>query len=796
MSQTRDNKIWSMHLDSLGLSVRAYNVLFRLELFNLGKISTVTEKKLRSTRNVGRRTIEEIRSLLNSYDLDFGSPDVVPENLTGNAETHLADKKEEIEGDRDKLISACAFSVRSRNAFELVQLKTLGDIAARTSKDLKKIKNFGDSSLNEVRAVLSQHGLHLLDDIAQNKKMKISDCGFSAETLKVFKTGRIKTLREVVKLYEKEHIPSRYLIKKILDEVSAILTQHRFKINNDSFFANLNWVPRHSEMYVKDEKTYYQSHNYSRMAVETLDLALSTLPILNEYQKLEQIGIFTLGDLLLALQRGLPKAQLPHAFSLAYLHQIISAIDNATDLDGKVDWSLYAYATKLPILPNPDKTIQNGRDFLNCLESVANHIATYFLSSVESDILLLRIIRPYKTSFTLDQIGLKNKITRERVRQIQFKLLDRISDAALTDKYSGLRFRFSSGFLQYWKLAAASFGKKESVSYADLIRTLASAWHVREYEIVPHLPLIFAILTRESELPVELREVAEVPIPHELEQIPIKSAARYSLIELNPSRNFFNYCLNRSINNLADLLRACQIGTFGVFRYGAQHLSELLAIINSVSKSLDSSASICWEVYAELRGITIVPKNNFISPDQFIGSLIGSVGEFIGRADIFKRALLVYENRIALDSLTRKTLDQTAALGNTIGPTVAKEQKLLLDCLYRAIFKDDYVNFPVRFSVSFTGFWKEAKSLYSESDSINDFKAKLEEKWQIDALKLGTAIPLIYAVIAGSLYGYPSGNTSRLSELKFGENKFKSDSGENASYIPSVVQLRGFRFVD
>ena len=55
-------------------------------------------------------------------------------------------------------------SVRSRKCTTKLGLTTISDLIQRTAKDLLEVKNFGTTSLNEVREKLATRGLKLKDD--------------------------------------------------------------------------------------------------------------------------------------------------------------------------------------------------------------------------------------------------------------------------------------------------------------------------------------------------------------------------------------------------------------------------------------------------------------------------------------------------------------------------------------------------------------------------------------------------------------------------------------------------------
>jgi DNA-directed RNA polymerase subunit alpha len=52
-------------------------------------------------------------------------------------------------------------SVRSRKALGRLRVATLGELASKTEADLLSCKNFGQTSLNEIKQRLSEYGLEL-----------------------------------------------------------------------------------------------------------------------------------------------------------------------------------------------------------------------------------------------------------------------------------------------------------------------------------------------------------------------------------------------------------------------------------------------------------------------------------------------------------------------------------------------------------------------------------------------------------------------------------------------------------
>jgi len=66
-----------------------------------------------------------------------------------------------------KSVDELELSVRARKALDLLNITTIGDLVARTEDELLGIKNFGSTSLDEIKAKLEEMGMGLrkLDEV-------------------------------------------------------------------------------------------------------------------------------------------------------------------------------------------------------------------------------------------------------------------------------------------------------------------------------------------------------------------------------------------------------------------------------------------------------------------------------------------------------------------------------------------------------------------------------------------------------------------------------------------------------
>src|SRR5207244_8863375 len=60
-----------------------------------------------------------------------------------------------------KNVTDLELSVRSRKALQRLNINTIGELAARTEDELLGCKNFGQTSLNEIKQQLSTFGIGL-----------------------------------------------------------------------------------------------------------------------------------------------------------------------------------------------------------------------------------------------------------------------------------------------------------------------------------------------------------------------------------------------------------------------------------------------------------------------------------------------------------------------------------------------------------------------------------------------------------------------------------------------------------
>jgi tetratricopeptide (TPR) repeat protein len=145
------------------LSVRSRNCLAKMNIKSLGDLSRKTESELLSYKNFGETSLAEIKSLLAMKGLTLG---MTTEDYGRGPETEdLAEEEEEEPGKQPDLLdtplSTIHFSVRCRRAFEKLSLTILGELAGTSEAEFHSLRNFGQTSLSEIKTKLAEYGLVL-----------------------------------------------------------------------------------------------------------------------------------------------------------------------------------------------------------------------------------------------------------------------------------------------------------------------------------------------------------------------------------------------------------------------------------------------------------------------------------------------------------------------------------------------------------------------------------------------------------------------------------------------------------
>lgn len=145
------------------LSVRSRNCLRKMNIRTLGDLTRTTEAALLASKNFGETSLQEIKEMMTSKGVRLGMA-----LESGDRPPHAHEPLEELSQEERamlaKPISDLNLSVRARKCMTKLGIATVGELLTHTGDELLECKNFGVTSLNEVREKLTEMGLKLKNE--------------------------------------------------------------------------------------------------------------------------------------------------------------------------------------------------------------------------------------------------------------------------------------------------------------------------------------------------------------------------------------------------------------------------------------------------------------------------------------------------------------------------------------------------------------------------------------------------------------------------------------------------------
>ena len=155
----RLEQVLMLPVSDFELSVRSRNCLVKMGIETLGDLTQTSEADVLASKNFGETSLVEIKDILASKGLvlgQFAEPSMAAESLPAFDEP--IGEQTEIHG---LPVTELNLSVRARKCTTKLGIMTIGELVRRTAEDLMECKNFGVTSLNEVRERLTERGLKL-----------------------------------------------------------------------------------------------------------------------------------------------------------------------------------------------------------------------------------------------------------------------------------------------------------------------------------------------------------------------------------------------------------------------------------------------------------------------------------------------------------------------------------------------------------------------------------------------------------------------------------------------------------
>lgn len=155
----RHSQVLKIPVTDFELSVRSRNCLSKMNIITLGDLIMKSEQELLSYKNFGETSLKEIKDMLGQKGLRLGQGLEKPGS-------HLDEPRNPLESTADpsvldRSIDSLELSVRSRRCMERLGITSIRDLINRTEVQLMAAKNFGMTSLNEIKRKMAELGLKL-----------------------------------------------------------------------------------------------------------------------------------------------------------------------------------------------------------------------------------------------------------------------------------------------------------------------------------------------------------------------------------------------------------------------------------------------------------------------------------------------------------------------------------------------------------------------------------------------------------------------------------------------------------
>ena len=160
-NEARMKQLLGRPVTDFELSVRSRNCLAGMNINSLGDLTEVSEQELLAGKNFGETSLVEIRDLLSAHGLRIGMNLHKVQQREPVFEANLSPEEQAL---MQQGVTELNVSVRARKCMVRLGIQTIGQLVQRTPDELLASRNFGVTSLNEIRARLSEMGIKLRND--------------------------------------------------------------------------------------------------------------------------------------------------------------------------------------------------------------------------------------------------------------------------------------------------------------------------------------------------------------------------------------------------------------------------------------------------------------------------------------------------------------------------------------------------------------------------------------------------------------------------------------------------------
>lgn len=536
---------------------------------------------------------------------------------------------------------------------------------------------------------------------------------------------------------------------------------------------------------------------FDTLSFETRNLAIGSLHLGAKAKKLTEEGYDTVGRLASASNATLLNIPGMGQRSVDRIDNALSAILAAQEIDGTIDWDKFCCAVGVRLFPESS----HSSDFADVLASLPAVLSEAFetCESVEDHLILTkRIMAAPKDRLTLEAVSelFQAKVTRERVRQKEAKILSRLARGLVADDYARAPYRFRGEFTQPWKLASAFFSTyDDDISFNDFVHGLEKAWGIPRREFSAVLPLITAIISGELPSGEDFRSAILFDTSHLRKgEFPV-ARLQLHMLQVKKSAAAMR---KQGIGTVGGFLKAVTTGRIAVS--DSSHTRKVYDNIRLLAKCTDRDGLMDWWRYAELSGVPFLPIEEVNDPRKFLDCIIPTSVSVLNSRQLSSRAAAIFSQRTAVHLRDRPTTEAMATRLGGLGVTIKMTESKLLKFLREVFVEKNVAIATVHLSAAFLEQWSFVEECFPHWEQDTDrVLVRLAEGWGLEQSAVAPFMPAIVAIISG----YPLGRLARHHRLQKTEQQepasidttsdFEAHDAAADEPIPQRIVLRGFR---
>jgi DNA-directed RNA polymerase subunit alpha len=147
----RMSQILNLPVSDFELSVRSRNCLKTMGIMTLADLCAHTEQDLLTSKNFGETSLVEIREMLTLKGLKLG---LFAQEKPVVEVFDVSALSPEVQAVLDRPVTDLNLSVRARKCMNRLNIQLIGELLRKTADEMLECKNFGVTSLNEIREKL------------------------------------------------------------------------------------------------------------------------------------------------------------------------------------------------------------------------------------------------------------------------------------------------------------------------------------------------------------------------------------------------------------------------------------------------------------------------------------------------------------------------------------------------------------------------------------------------------------------------------------------------------------------